>query len=292
MRGASSKICARCICVCCGPLAAATVPAGPGCQPRGEARPRPPPAGSLRVERRIGSVGSEKDSLGRYRDRHDLGTIAGKKTSDVRTWGSVSPDALSRRTAVRASADARGLFLIKHTTSESAAQGIQGGCGIRRNQPHRWETRAVQPGTFAIAASFRLRFAPEVWRRRHLLSQLERFSTPSQGAWLARLGFLAFGLAVIWLATASDLPWARAVVWLHLSFGVLMLSTAAFSHWPWVAGVPFDPVEEGLHSFTATAIGFAFALGVLLRLFQRRSRHRLGRILDVTALASATVIPC
>lgn len=112
-----------------------------------------------------------------------------------------------------------------------------------------------------------------------------------EGAWLARLGFLTFGLAVVWLSAALDRAWARGVVWLHLAFGVLMISTAVFSHQPWVAGVSFDPVEDGLHSFTATAMGFAFALGVLLRLFQRRGQNRLGRVLDITALVSATVIP-
>lgn len=109
-----------------------------------------------------------------------------------------------------------------------------------------------------------------------------------EGAWVARLGFLAFGLAVIWLSTALGLAWARGVVWLHLAFGVLMTSTAAFSHRPWVAGVSFDPVEDGLHSFTATAMGFAFAIGVLLRLLQRQGP---GRLLDIIALVSATAIP-
>ncbi len=112
-----------------------------------------------------------------------------------------------------------------------------------------------------------------------------------QGAWLARLGFLAFGLAVIWLSAAFDRTWARGVVWLHLSFGVFMVATAVFSRRPWVDGVPFDPVGDALHSFTATAMGFTFALGVLLRLLQRRTSDRLGRVLDVTALLSAPVIP-
>ena len=112
-----------------------------------------------------------------------------------------------------------------------------------------------------------------------------------QGAWLARLGFLAFGLAVIWLSSAVVGAWARGMVWLQLSFGVFMVATAAFSHRPWIDGVSFDPVEDALHSFTATAMGFAFALGVLLRLFQRWNSDRLGRMLDVTALLFATVVP-
>lgn len=112
-----------------------------------------------------------------------------------------------------------------------------------------------------------------------------------EGAWLARLGFLSFGLGVTWLSVALSRTWARGVVWLHLSFGTLMISTAAFSHQPWMAGASFDPVEDGLHSVTATAMGFAFAFGVLLRLFQRGRRNRLRRMLDTTALVFATFIP-
>jgi len=112
-----------------------------------------------------------------------------------------------------------------------------------------------------------------------------------EGAWIARLGFLTFGLAVLWLASASATVWARGVVWLHLAFGVLMVSTAVFSHRPWLSGVPFDPMEDHLHSWTATLMGFAFALGVLLRLLQRWGRDRRGMVLDCAALLSATLIP-
>lgn len=110
-------------------------------------------------------------------------------------------------------------------------------------------------------------------------------------AWVARLGFLAFGLAVLWLAATLRGAWARSVQWLHTAFGVLMTATAAFSHRPWVAGAQFDPVEDALHSFTATAMGFAFSFGVLARLLQRGRQGEPGRALDAVALATATVIP-
>jgi hypothetical protein len=110
-------------------------------------------------------------------------------------------------------------------------------------------------------------------------------------AWVARLGFLIFGLAVLWLAAASRNSWARAAHWLHVAFGVLMIATAAFSHRPWVAGAPFDRVEDALHSFTATAMGFAFSFGVLARLMQRGRQREAGRLLDAVALVAATVIP-
>lgn len=49
----------------------------------------------------------------------------------------------------------------------------------------------------------------------------------TEGAWLARLGFLSFGFAVIWLSLALNDTWARGAVWLHTAFGVFMVSVAA-----------------------------------------------------------------
>jgi hypothetical protein len=112
-----------------------------------------------------------------------------------------------------------------------------------------------------------------------------------QGAWLARLGFLLFGLGVLWLATAARPVWARAAVWMHVGFGVMMLGTAAFSHRPFMPGVPFDPVEDLLHSLTATLMGFAFSLGVFIYFLKRTRRDIAGRVLDLVALAAAVGIP-
>lgn len=112
-----------------------------------------------------------------------------------------------------------------------------------------------------------------------------------EGAWLARLGFILFGLAVIWLASFKTPIWARTAVWFHLVFGVCMAGTAAFSHQPWLAGVPFDPVEDFLHSLTATVMGFAFAFGVAVRFWQREKGDGAGRLLDVTAVAAAVILP-
>ena len=72
-----------------------------------------------------------------------------------------------------------------------------------------------------------------------------------------------------------------------------MASTAAFSHKPWVEGVPYDEIEDILHSFTATAtaMGFAFSFGVLVRFFQRNEKEKHRKSLDLAALVVATVIP-
>lgn len=110
------------------------------------------------------------------------------------------------------------------------------------------------------------------------------------GAWLARLGFLIFGLTVLWLAASLRSVWARGANWLHAAFGVLMIATAVFSHRPWEVDARFDPVEDLLHSFTATAMGFAFAFGVLVRLLQREKHEVYRRAFDLAALVVATVI--
>lgn len=112
-----------------------------------------------------------------------------------------------------------------------------------------------------------------------------------QGAWLTRLGFLLFGFAVLWLALTSAGTWARAATWMHLAFGVLMISTASFSHRPFIASMPCDPFEDLLHSITATVMGFAFSFGVMTRFFQRERRFSLAGIYDLIALGAAIVIP-
>lgn len=109
-------------------------------------------------------------------------------------------------------------------------------------------------------------------------------------AWIARLGFLLFGMAVLWLALSRKTIWARGTYWMQLVFAMCMLGTAAFSHQPWLAGVPSDPFEDLLHSITATGMGFAFTFGVVVR-FMQRSRHELfARLIDIVAIVAATLL--
>lgn len=112
------------------------------------------------------------------------------------------------------------------------------------------------------------------------------------GAWLARLGFLVFGLAVLGLCVVAQRRWSGLATVMHGGFGVLMLAATAFSARSWEAGVPFDQVEDLLHSVAATAMGFAFALGVLaVASGGWRHRRMVRRILDVLAVAASVVIP-
>ncbi len=112
-----------------------------------------------------------------------------------------------------------------------------------------------------------------------------------EGAWLARLGFLAFGLGVIWLANSHRPIWGRGARFLHICFGIFMTGAAAFSSKPWMAEATFDRFEDFLHSVCATGMGFAFAAGVLLILL-RRDRHDIrGLSFDWLAIAAAVGLP-
>lgn len=41
-----------------------------------------------------------------------------------------------------------------------------------------------------------------------------------QSAWIARLGFLSFGCAVLWLAAYLRQIWARGAYWMHITFAI------------------------------------------------------------------------
>lgn len=111
------------------------------------------------------------------------------------------------------------------------------------------------------------------------------------GAWLARLGMLLFGASVLLCTTASATAWRRSAVVLHASFGVLMVAGAVFSSRSWRAGAPFDRTEDALHSFAATAMGFAFAFGVVAVLLESDGSHRWSRGIGVVAVVASVVLP-
>lgn len=110
-------------------------------------------------------------------------------------------------------------------------------------------------------------------------------------AWISRLGFLLFGLAVIWLAAERRSVWRRWATAFHTGFGVFMVATAVFSTRSWDVTVPYNPIEDVFHSASARLLGFCFAFGVLVVLLRRRNA-RLGiRWLDLIAVSASIVIP-
>lgn len=124
---------------------------------------------------------------------------------------------------------------------------------------------------------------------RHSIS--ESAAQGLMGAWVARSGFLLFGFAVIWLAAARRPRWGRWGATALGTFGAMMFGTAAYSHRPWLPGVPFDASEDLLHSATATIMGTAFAVGVVLVGMKRRHASRIDRTLDGIALLASMAIP-
>lgn len=111
-----------------------------------------------------------------------------------------------------------------------------------------------------------------------------------RGAWMARAGFLLFGLAVLWLAHRKAEHWRQPSTGMHVVFGACLVGVAAFSLRSWDGAVPYDRTEDLLHSVAATAMGFAFALGVVSVNWAWGRRPRL-RVLDVAAIAASVVLP-
>jgi hypothetical protein len=112
-----------------------------------------------------------------------------------------------------------------------------------------------------------------------------------RGAWLARLGFLLFGLSVIRLAALRGRDWGRWAAPLHTLFGVFMTAAAAFSTRSWVTGAGFDPTEDALHSIAASAMGFAFALGIAACAVHQHGQGLRWNVLDALAVAASVILP-
>lgn len=111
-----------------------------------------------------------------------------------------------------------------------------------------------------------------------------------EGAWLARLGFLMFGLAVLLLASIAGDRWGMWGRIAHRVWGVSMIGAAVFSHMPWL-DTPYDAFEDTLHSIASFAVGMAFIVGVLLVTFQRGPGRGLVRVFDWIAIGIALVVP-
>jgi hypothetical protein len=145
-------------------------------------------------------------------------------------------------------------------------------------------------GLSASALALSPLFMPAVYSvSSQTLSEAAAQALPN--GWVARLGFLTFGQAVLWLAAAFQDRWARIAWWPHALFGVFMMGAAAFSQRPWIEGAPADEFEDALHALMATAMGFAFALGTAARYLQRRIEREPGGTFDFVALAASVALP-
>jgi hypothetical protein len=111
-----------------------------------------------------------------------------------------------------------------------------------------------------------------------------------EGAWLARLGFLTFGLAVLLLASIAGERWGFWGRIAHRVWGVSMIGAAVFSHMPWL-DTPYDVFEDTLHSVASFAVGMSFIVGVLLVTFRRGPGIGPVRVFDWIAIGIALVVP-
>jgi hypothetical protein len=111
------------------------------------------------------------------------------------------------------------------------------------------------------------------------------------GAWLARGGFLSFGASVVTIAYAARGRWGPWAVGLHATFGLLLVAAGTFSARPWDGQVPFSELEDLLHSVAATAMGFAFAVGVTVVALERWRRDGGWRVLDLAAVTASVALP-
>jgi hypothetical protein len=111
------------------------------------------------------------------------------------------------------------------------------------------------------------------------------------GAWLGRLGLWLFGLSVLLAASVLASSWGAVATSLHTAFAVLLTASAVFSTRSWRAGAAFDRTEDVLHSVAATAMGFAFALGVVAALIGLGGQRPWRRAAGIVAVAASVVLP-
>jgi hypothetical protein len=111
------------------------------------------------------------------------------------------------------------------------------------------------------------------------------------GAWVARAGFVLFGLAVLGVCVLRQRSWRWLATALHGCFGVGMVLVAVYSHAPWEAGVPYVELEDQLHSVFSSVVGFSFIAGVAATLAFSRPRTRASALGAVAALMVTGAVP-
>ena len=110
------------------------------------------------------------------------------------------------------------------------------------------------------------------------------------GAWLARTGFVLYGVAVLLLVMLMRRRWSSALLLVHGVFGICMIGNAVFSSKPWDKSMPFDLLEDTLHSWMSGLVGTAFSLGVLMVFFRRARSEYLSKGFDVFAILVAIAV--
>ena len=94
----------------------------------------------------------------------------------------------------------------------------------------------------------------------------EQASQQLPGAWIMRVGFVAYGLSTLLAAmvVSRTLPFVRGAL---IVFGIGLVGTAIWSNASILPGVPSDMHEDWLHSVASGIVGTAFAVACAARLF-------------------------
>ncbi|MBE0685244.1 MAG: DUF998 domain-containing protein [Anaerolineaceae bacterium] len=88
-------------------------------------------------------------------------------------------------------------------------------------------------------------------------SQLGAQNTPN--TWIMNITFGLLGLVCIWEALRYlENYWFQKI--LLIFFGVGLIFTAIFQHAPITEGVPYNLLEDQIHSVSASMVGFSFTL--------------------------------
>lgn len=110
-------------------------------------------------------------------------------------------------------------------------------------------------------------------------------------AWIARIGLATFGLSVLGFTRLPGMTENPIRRWCFDAFGSLLILSAIASTRSWIPGAVFDPSEDWVHSFAATAMGFAFAFGVVATVLGRGQVVGRLRLHDLLAVAASVLIP-
>jgi len=120
----------------------------------------------------------------------------------------------------------------------------------------------------------------------HSISELGAQMTPN--AWIMNFGFLLFGLGILVDAVRRlrDAPLGAIS---FIVFGMSMMFNGVFSHRPIDPDIPYDLLEDQLHSMFSGGVGVAFAVGTLCFAFAEEDRR--AKVACVLASAAAVLIP-
>ena len=112
----------------------------------------------------------------------------------------------------------------------------------------------------------------------------------TDGAWLARFALAFAGMGVLATVQVKARRWPAATIIAYGLFGAFWILTAVFSMRSWIAGAPFEPVEDALHSFFASAMGVV-VVGALARASTSwKGRSRIA-VLALLLTSASTLLP-